>query len=146
MHPELIAFLDDARARYPDLQIGESDKYGDVLLTWQKWSVNVSRKAWPESPTFANIPNHSGTIYDYANPHGAMLRAFARQMTMQHRHDDDEFETFQPGTLGFMAVLNYWMEKRESAKERLLKADKNVDKLIASYADHMRHAHAKVTP
>lgn len=146
MHPDLIAFLDDARARYPDLQIGEPCKHGEVLLTWQKWSIYVSRNVWPQSPTFANIPNHSGTIYDGEHPHAAMLRSFARQMTMQFRHDDDDFESFQPGTLGFMAVLNYWMERRERDQERLLKADKNVDKLIASYADHMRHTHVKVTP
>lgn len=144
MHPELIAFLDEAHARDPDLQIGEPNKQGEVLLTWQKWSVNVSRNAWPESPTFANIPNHSGVIYDYANPHGAMLRAFARQMTMQFRRDDDDFETFQPGTLGFMAVLNYWMEKRERAQEQLVEADKKISKMVGAYANHMRDAHAKV--
>lgn len=140
MHPELVTFLDDVRTLYPDLQIGEPDKQGRVLLTWQKWSINVHVSALPDGPTFTNIPNHSGTISNRNNPHGAMLRAFARQMTVGWSYYST-FETFQPGTLGFMAVLDYWMDKHESAQARLVEAEKNITKMIRAYADHMRHAH-----
>lgn len=131
LHTELIAFLDDVRGRYPDLQIGEPNKQGQVMLTWREWSITVDRGVWPEAPTFANIPNHWGTIYDAGDSHGSMLRAFVRQMTVGWSYYS-KFETFPAGSLGYAALLQYWQHKRAEGLALAATADAEIAKMVLS--------------
>ncbi len=131
LHPELIAFLDDVRVRYPDLQIGEPDEQGEVMLTWRKWSITVHRIVWPEALSFANIPNHSGRIYAADDSHGSMLRTFVRPMTVGWAYYST-FESFPVGSLGHAAVLQHWQRQRAKGLDMVAKAEAEIAKLTPS--------------